>query len=621
MTEHKAYLLLVHPNPGQRAQWVVDLQGRGYRVEGFSSSDDARQMLSAAKAGADTPRLVLWMLSGGTDLFPAAGATDTNPFPGLPVIAIGGKTHIASLSATAPGRFADFFIEPVDVDLLDLKIAQCLDRAGMEERLAVAQATTTRLMDDLQKVILPVGIALSVEKDLNRLLERILEEAKKLCRADAGTLYLRTEDNRLRFEIMRTDSLGIARGGTTGDKITFPGLPLYLEDGKPNIYNIATYVALHGQSVNIPNIYDSPDFDWSATKRFDQKNNYKSVSTLTSPLKNCAGEVIGVLQLFNCKDPKTGQSIPFDSYQQLVFESMASQASIVLSNQSLLKREQELLKYERELQIGQEIQKGFIPRELPQSPGWEVAAISQPARQVGGDFYDMFKLDDRYLVFVVADVCDKGVGAALFAALARSLLRAFTRQCTPSGPNCKPECVKQCAPKSLHPAMATYVEQCGIALAKSVCAVAQTNEYMIDVHADMNMFVTVFYGLLDLQTGDLIYVNGGHEAALGLGADGKIRTQLKSTGPAVGIFPGVDFLVAKKKMDPGDSLVIYTDGVTDARDAMGNGYGHERLEKLLTEPATGAEALLKRASNALNLHIGTANQFDDITLMVIRRQP
>jgi CRP-like cAMP-binding protein len=205
------------------------------------------------------------------------------------------------------------------------------------------------LRTHLQQVILPLGIALSSETNLDRLLERILMEAQSLCHADAATLYLLSEDDHLRFTIMRTDSLGIALGGTTGKEIPFPPLRLYDETtGEPNHHNVCTHVALTGQSISIPDIYHAGEFDFSGAKAFDSQNNYRSVSTFAVPLKNHVGDVIGVLQLFNAQDPKTGEVVPFDAYQQLVVESLTSQAAISLNTQMLLRRQEELLKLEHD---------------------------------------------------------------------------------------------------------------------------------------------------------------------------------------------------------------------------------------------------------------------------------
>lgn len=192
--------------------------------------------------------------------------------------------------------------------------------------------------------LINVGIALSAERDHDRLMEMILLEAKELCKADGGTLYLRTEDDRLKFAIMRTDSLGIAMGGTTGKEIPFP--PLHIFDpatGAPNHKNVATYVAATGNSVNIPDAYEAENFDFSGTRKFDQGTGYRSKSFLTVPLKNHHGRVIGILQLLNAKDPRVEGVAPFDSEVQPVVEALASQAAIAMENQMLIDAQKRLL--------------------------------------------------------------------------------------------------------------------------------------------------------------------------------------------------------------------------------------------------------------------------------------
>jgi GAF domain-containing protein len=166
----------------------------------------------------------------------------------------------------------------------------------------------------------------------------ILLDAKMLCNADGGTLYLRTGDpshpgagDRLKFEIMRTDSLNIALGGTTDQKITFEPLRLYDEaTGAPNRHNIATHAALTADSINIPDAYEAEGFDFSGTRAFDQANGYRSKSFLTIPLKNHANHVIGVLQLINARDQKSGEVIAFDRTLQHLVESLSALATVAL---------------------------------------------------------------------------------------------------------------------------------------------------------------------------------------------------------------------------------------------------------------------------------------------------
>lgn len=181
-----------------------------------------------------------------------------------------------------------------------------------------------------------IGVALSAEHDNNRLLEMILLGAKEITNADGGTLYTLTEDSRLKFEIMRTDTLDIAMGGTTGVKIPFPPLALYLDDGSPNLNMVAAHAVLKEKSVNIKDAYVADDFDFSGTRKFDQSTGYHSKSVLAIPLKNHENEIIGVLQLINAMDSSTQEIIAFSDSSQRLVESLASQAAIALTNHRLI---------------------------------------------------------------------------------------------------------------------------------------------------------------------------------------------------------------------------------------------------------------------------------------------
>jgi HD-GYP domain-containing protein (c-di-GMP phosphodiesterase class II) len=181
-----------------------------------------------------------------------------------------------------------------------------------------------------------IGIALSAERDNKRLLEMILLGAKEITNADGGTLYTITEDRRLKFEIMRTQTLGIMMGGTTGKEIPFPPLPLHLPDGSPNLNMVAAYAVLKECTVNIADAYEAEGFDFSGTRKFDQSTGYRSKSFLTIPMKNHENEIIGVLQLINAMDPATGEIIPFSRENQQLVESLASQAAVAMTNQNLI---------------------------------------------------------------------------------------------------------------------------------------------------------------------------------------------------------------------------------------------------------------------------------------------
>jgi HD-GYP domain-containing protein (c-di-GMP phosphodiesterase class II) len=186
-----------------------------------------------------------------------------------------------------------------------------------------------------------IGAALSQEKNLDHLLEKILIAAQTISHADGGTLYLIEEGTRLRFAIMRNDTLKIALGGTSGNEIPFYPIQLY-KDGKPNNTMVAAYSAINQRTVNIADAYTAAGFDFSGTRQFDQKTGYRSKSFLTVPMKNHEGEIIGVLQLINSLGSDPREILPFSEADQRLAESMASQAAIALTNRALINQLEEL---------------------------------------------------------------------------------------------------------------------------------------------------------------------------------------------------------------------------------------------------------------------------------------
>jgi len=200
----------------------------------------------------------------------------------------------------------------------------------------LARSLETRFLSKLE-YLNAIGIALSQERDINRLLETILVAAKNLTRADGGTLY-RLAGDKLQFEIVRTDSLSIAMGGSSGNAVPFYPIPLHDKDGKPNYTMIAAYAALTHKTVNIADAYTAEGFDFSGTRNFDKRTGYRSTSFLTVPMKNHEGEIIGVLQLLNAIDPATGLVSIFGEEDQRLAESLASQAAIALTNRLLIQQ-------------------------------------------------------------------------------------------------------------------------------------------------------------------------------------------------------------------------------------------------------------------------------------------
>jgi len=196
------------------------------------------------------------------------------------------------------------------------------------DQMAREVSTRDRRLN-LLRVIIPMGVALSAEKDFSRLLETIVIEAQNITHADAGSLYLLTDEKTLKFMIIRNKTLNIALGGTTGRETTFNSVPLYNEQGQPNHKHIASYCALTGENVSLEDAYTTTRFDLTGTREFDAQTGYHSKSILTMPLKDTSNNVIGVLQLLNAKDPKTNELVPFPEDE--VVDSLALITSAALS--------------------------------------------------------------------------------------------------------------------------------------------------------------------------------------------------------------------------------------------------------------------------------------------------
>ncbi len=191
------------------------------------------------------------------------------------------------------------------------------------------------LLDRLERLT-EIGVALSAERDKDKLLETILLEVKSLSGADGGTLYMVDDYRQLHFVILVNDSLQVRMGGSSGIPINFPTIPLYLADGSSNDHTVAAYAATHDQTINIPDAYQADGFDFSGTRAFDNRTGYRSRSFLTVPMKNHEMDVIGVLQLINKVDSDSGKVVPFSAADQRLAESLASQAAVALTNKRLI---------------------------------------------------------------------------------------------------------------------------------------------------------------------------------------------------------------------------------------------------------------------------------------------
>ena len=295
----------------------------------------------------------------------------------------------------------------------------------------------------------------------------------------------------------------------------------------------------------------------------------------------------------------------------LAIENTKLYAKLDDSYRSLRKAKQEIEAYsnalDQELEKGRQIQRDFLPFEFPEIPGWHIAACFHPARQVAGDFYDVFSLPNGHIGLAVGDVCDKGVGAALFMALSRSLLRIFSRQCA----------------SHQHPLFGIsgdMMHAADVCQLNAVRAVDHANHYIALEHEKMCMFATVFFGVLNPKSGVFAYVNAGHEPPV-IVRSNLIEQFLAPTGPAVGISTDMTFKIRLYQFEPGDRLFCFTDGVIDACSPEGESFTKKRLMKLIEKSAPSESAMVDRVSSDLFAHIGNAPQIDDITILEVCRLP
>jgi serine phosphatase RsbU (regulator of sigma subunit) len=253
---------------------------------------------------------------------------------------------------------------------------------------------------------------------------------------------------------------------------------------------------------------------------------------------------------------------------------------------------------QRELEIGREIQAGFLPTIIPQPQGWQIKAHFQAAHEVAGDFYDVFQVGAGKVGLLLGDVTDKGVGSAMYMALYRTILRTSMLSDTFAEDLEVEEC--------------TTPEDC------LLHAVRLANRYIFKLH-DSAMLATLFFAILNTETGDLCYINAGHDPPCHLRGS-EIQAQIQPTGPIVGAIEDAVYEVETLRLERGDSLVMYSDGITDAQDEGGERFGGERFRGLLQEKSESPTAAFSALLAALDEHIAGASPYDDITLLIVSRE-
>ena len=257
-----------------------------------------------------------------------------------------------------------------------------------------------------------------------------------------------------------------------------------------------------------------------------------------------------------------------------------------------------------ELEKGRHMQRTFLPKKMPDIPGWEIDACFYPAKQVSGDLYDIFANGDQQLGIIIADVCDKGVSAALFMGIFRSLIHAYIEG-VHTGNN------------PIQPLMEQPVDAITLSH-KALGALAFLNQYIHRHHGGEGIFATLFFGILNIPEGRLDYINAGHEPLMIIGRDETVR-ELPPTGPAIGISARSHFDLQSVWLDYGETLIGFTDGITDACISGGKRFCRTGVQNSIRRAGKSGKGFLQSIIGDVFAHLGCCNLTDDIAMISIGR--
>lgn len=392
--------------------------------------------------------------------------------------------------------------------------------------------------------------------DLNEVLNRVIDEVIEILHAERGFVMLVDPDGRQSFNVAR----GLDRKtiDQPQSQVSQSVVQKVISEGEPILTS-----------------------DAQSDTRFNMRQSIMLLglrSVLCVPLK-VMDEVRGVVYADNRFE--AGIFTPADLE---LLTAIASIAAIAVENARLYQLAVVKGRLERELQLAREMQSSFLPQEIPQLPGWEFAVRWQPAREVAGDYFDFIPVGKNSLGLVIADVTDKGAPAALFMVFTNSIIRG-----------------------SVHPTMPP---------AESI----QNANRLICDKSPNAMFVSLVYALLDIETGETNWVNAGHNPPLYYNQAGDTFQQLMPTGMVLGIEPDAVIQQRSFTLQPGDFLLLYTDGLIDAIDSEEQAFGMARLEQLVFDNRhEPAEEIVSRLESAVGEHTGEITPFDDITIVLVRR--
>jgi serine phosphatase RsbU (regulator of sigma subunit) len=428
-------------------------------------------------------------------------------------------------------------------------------------RRPLSEPATSTAQDERRKLqtLLTVAESLGREIQLDALLKLMVAEVTKAMMAERSTLFL--------VDRKKPDEL-VSRVAEGAQEIRVPfGV------------GIAGATARSRGTINVPDAYKDSRFN----QAFDKSSGFRTRNILSVPLIGQNGRLIGVVQVLN---KKGGEA--FTREDERFLDSICVHFAIALQRAEMVEAYLRSQVVAESLELAREIQMGLVPRNFPALPQFreiDIFAAIVPALEVGGDLYDFFTLDQDRICFIIGDVSDKGIPAALFMAMVRATFK-----------------------------MAAIAAPESIALTMN-----RVNQFLCESNPQQ-MFVTALAGILDLRTGHVDYVDAGHEPPFIRHADGTVQKVDKAGNIVLGLLPDYAFASGELQLAAGDNLVLYTDGVTEAMDAGHQLFGADRLEMTLScagHPAD-SEAVIRALLDDLRAHVGQSHQSDDITLLAIR---
>ena len=389
---------------------------------------------------------------------------------------------------------------------------------------------------------------------VNQILEKVVEVSVKAIKAEQGTISL--------LEAER-------------DHDTFRTLVRKIDRSQP-IGKYRLDDDLSGWMIKNRRALLINDLGKDSTFKF-QHSMFEEIRSILSVPLLCKGKLIGVLNLFNKKEGRE-----FSKSDQRLLSIIASQSAQVIENARLYEEEKTLREFEQELEMARSMQTRLLPKENPNIEGYDVAGVSYPARDVGGDYFDFIELGDNLWGIALGDVAGKGIPAALLMSNLQATLRsqAWTN-------------------------------------ASCVDCISKTNNILY-LNTESNRFATLFYGILDAARREFRYINAGHNFPFHLNNRGEFQC-LETGGIVLGMLPDSQFEEDRVNLDSGDVLVIYSDGVTEAENELEELFGESRLQEIIREKKhLSSNQMMDYIYNQVNKFAGATKQDDDITLVVIK---